>query len=82
MQAMTGILTQIRTEPELDDILDDPIVRLLMRGDGIGENDVRRLVEKVRTALGATLARDTEDALDDDALVVSPSITERVVRAA
>jgi hypothetical protein len=54
----------------------------MMRGDGIGENDVRRLIEKVRTALGATLARDTEDALDDDALVVSPSITERVVRAA
>ena len=79
---MNGILSQIKTEPELDDILDDPIVRLLMRGDGIGENDVRRLVEKVRTALGATLARDTEDALDDDALVVSPSITERVVRAA
>jgi hypothetical protein len=79
---MSGILTQMKTEPELDDILDDPIVRLMMRGDGIGENDVRRLIEKVRTALGATLARDTEDALDDDALVVSPSITERVVRAA
>ncbi len=79
---MSGILTQMKTEPELDDILDDPIVRLMMRGDGIGENDVRRLIEKVRTALGATLAGDTEDALDDDALVVSPSITERVVRAA
>jgi len=40
-------------EPSLDDVLHDPIVRLLMQGDRTGESEVRQLIERVRTSLGA-----------------------------
>lgn len=46
---------QINSEPSLDEILDDPIVQLLMVGDETGPNEVRALVEKVRAALDATV---------------------------
>ena len=41
-------------EPSLDDILDDPIVRLLMQGDRTGESEVRQLIERVRKSLATT----------------------------
>lgn len=40
-------------EPSLDDVLHDPIVRLLMQGDRTGESEVRQLIERVRTSLAA-----------------------------
>ena len=42
------------TEPSLDDVLRDPIVRLLMQGDQTGESEVRKLIERVRTSLTVT----------------------------
>ena len=41
-------------EPSLDDLLSDPIVRLLMQGDRTGESEVRKLIERVRIGLAAT----------------------------
>lgn len=38
-------------EPSLDEILEDPIVRLLMQGDHTGESEVRQLIERVRISL-------------------------------
>jgi len=38
-------------EPSLDEVLHDPIVRLLMQGDRTGESEVRQLIERVRTSL-------------------------------
>ncbi len=38
-------------EPSLDDVLGDPIVRLLMQGDRTGESEVRKLIERVRASL-------------------------------
>jgi len=35
-------------EPSLDDILAEPIIRTLMQRDGVGEEDVRRIVAGVR----------------------------------
>lgn len=35
-------------EPTLDEVLEDPIVRLVMRRDGVARRDVRQLVEHVR----------------------------------
>ena len=34
-------------EPTLDDVLDDPVVHLLMRRDGIGEAEVRAAIAPV-----------------------------------
>ena len=50
---MKSLWTNLNAEPTVDEILDDPIVRLLMRGDGTEANEVRRLIEMVRVALGA-----------------------------
>jgi hypothetical protein len=41
-------------EPSLDEVLGDPIVRLLMQGDRTGESEVRKLIERVRTSLAST----------------------------
>jgi len=38
-------------EPSLDEILEDPIVRLLMQGDHTGESEVRQLIARVRDSL-------------------------------
>lgn len=51
-----GALSQ-KIEATLDDILSDPIVRILMRRDGVNERQVRDLV---RTASAARLARRRE----------------------
>jgi len=34
-------------EPTIDEMLADPIVRLLMDHDGVGEEDLRRLIKSV-----------------------------------
>ena len=78
---MTTIWQKLNAEPSVDEILDDPIVRLLMRGDGVGENEVRRLIETVREGLGAAMETASSHGVDE-AIVVSPSVTEKVVRAA
>ena len=36
------------TEPTLDDLLAEPIVRLLMQRDGVDEAELRALVDRVR----------------------------------
>jgi len=41
-------------EPSLDDVLSDPIIRLLMQGDRTGESEVRKLIERVRVSLAET----------------------------
>lgn len=78
---MTTIWQKLSAEPSVDEILDDPIVRLLMRGDGVEENEVRRLIETVREGLGAAKDITVSDGADE-AIVVAPSVTEKVVRAA
>ncbi len=78
---MTTIWQKLNAEPSVDEILDDPIVRLLMRGDGVRENDVRRLIETVREGLGAAMETAAPDGTEE-AIVVAPSMTEKVVRAA
>ncbi len=78
---MTTIWQKLNAEPSVDEILDDPIVRLLMRGDGVEENEVRRLIETVREGLSAAMETAASDGADE-AIVVSPSVTEKVVRAA
>ncbi len=78
---MTTIWQKLNAEPSVDEILDDPIVRLLMRGDGVGENEVRRLIETVREGLGAAMETAAPDGADE-AIVVKPSMAEKVARAA
>ncbi len=78
---MTTIWQKLNAEPSVDEILDDPIVRLLMRGDGVGENEVRRLIETVREGLAAAMETTASDGADE-AIVVAPSMTEKVARAA
>ena len=41
-------------EPSLDEVLSDPIIRLLMQGDRTGESEVRKLIERVRASLTET----------------------------
>lgn len=53
------------TEPSLDEVLHDPIVRLLMQGDHTGESEVRQLIERVRASLGAVD--------DDEPAVAAPT---------
>jgi hypothetical protein len=38
-------------EPSLNEVLEDPIVRLLMQGDRTGESEVRQLIERIRISL-------------------------------
>ena len=78
---MTTIWQKLSAEPSVDEILDDPIIHWLMRGDGVEENEVRRLIETVRDGLAAAMET---VALDDaeEATIVAPSMTEKVVRAA
>ncbi len=78
---MTMIWQMLSAEPSVDEILDDPIMRLLMRGDGVGESEVRRLIETAREGLGAALEAAAPDGAEE-AIVVKPSVTEKVARAA
>jgi hypothetical protein len=41
-------------EPELDDLLGDPMAQLLMRRDGTDEAELRNLLEKVGRRLNRT----------------------------
>lgn len=50
--AMKKAWEQAGGEPSLDDILDDPIARLLMEVDGTGKQEVQRLIARVRAGLG------------------------------
>jgi len=38
-------------EPSLDEVFDDPIVRLLMERDGLPPDEARACIERVRAAL-------------------------------
>jgi len=49
-------------EPSLDEVLHDPIVRLLMQGDRTGESEVRQLIERVRTSLAVPVEAGGEGA--------------------
>jgi hypothetical protein len=44
-------------EPAIDDMLDDPIVRLVMRRDGITERDVRAAIAPMIAVLRAAEPR-------------------------
>ena len=39
-------------EPKIEEVLSDPIVRLLMAHDGVEERELRRLINIVRLRLG------------------------------
>ena len=41
-------------EPTLDELLNEPIVQLLMQGDHTGENEVRQLIARVQTGMAAS----------------------------
>jgi hypothetical protein len=42
-----------RKEPELNDLLADPIVQAVMDRDSVEELELRRLIDKVRLSMGA-----------------------------
>ncbi len=44
---------ELNGEPTVDELLSDPIAQLIMRYDGIDENDVRDVMEKARLRLRA-----------------------------
>jgi len=43
-------------EVSLDDLLDEPIVRLLMRRDGVAAHELRALAETVRRRMSSNAA--------------------------
>jgi hypothetical protein len=45
------MLAKIRREPALEDLLNDPIVRLVMKADDVTEADLRALVATLRERL-------------------------------
>ena len=45
------MLAKMRREPALEDLLNDPIVRLVMKADDVTEADLRVLVAAVRARL-------------------------------
>jgi hypothetical protein len=50
-------------EPPLDEVFDDPIVRLLMARDGLPPDEARACVERMRAALRARLLKATQSKL-------------------
>ena len=50
---MGGDLVTPNAEPTLDELLSEPIVRLLMQGDHTGESEVRQLIARVQTGMVA-----------------------------
>jgi len=46
--------TMPNAEPTLDELLNEPIVRLLMQGDHTGENEVRQLIARVQTGMASS----------------------------
>lgn len=49
-------------EPELDDVLDDPVVQSLMDRDGVGRDDILDLAASARERFGA----DDDEGSDSD----------------
>lgn len=47
-------------EPALNDMLDDPVVQLLMQRDGVGRSDVERLIDLMRVRVMSARARTVE----------------------
>ena len=45
------MLVKMRREPVLEDVLKDPIVRLIMKADGVIEVDLRVLVATIKERL-------------------------------
>jgi hypothetical protein len=45
------MLAKMRREPALEDLLNDPIVRLVMKADDVTEADLRVLVAALRARL-------------------------------
>jgi hypothetical protein len=45
------MLAKMRREPALEDLLNDPIVRLVMKADDVTEADLRVLVARLRARL-------------------------------
>jgi hypothetical protein len=45
------MLVKMRREPALEDLLNDPIVRLVMKADDVTEADLRVLVATLRARL-------------------------------
>ena len=55
-------MSRIRPEePELEEMLDDPIVRLVMRRDGIGPDEVLHTLEAAYRRLRRSRAADSRD---------------------
>jgi hypothetical protein len=46
-----SMLAKMRREPALEDLLNDPIVRLVMKADDVTEADLRVLVAALRARL-------------------------------
>jgi len=56
-------------EPELDDVLEDPVVRSLMDSDGVGRDDILDLAASARERCGSDEDEGDESAashFDDD----------------
>ena len=68
-------------EPTIDEMLADPIVRLLMDHDGVGEEDLRRLIKSVGRRLMES-AEPVPARCSADLLPISTSIDRRSWRAA
>lgn len=47
----TYLLCKGRKEPELDDLLDDPVMRAVMDSDRVDNKDLRTLIDDARTRL-------------------------------
>ena len=45
------MLAKMQREPALDDLLNDPIVRLVMKADNVTEADLRSLLAELRRSL-------------------------------
>ena len=50
-----------RPEPRLDDLLRDPIIRLMMASDAVEEGDIRRLARSVTAAARSPRAASRSD---------------------
>lgn len=42
--------TDLTGEPTLDEILSEPIIRLIMSRDGVAEHDMRNTIERIKSA--------------------------------
>jgi hypothetical protein len=40
-------------EPSLDEMLADPIIKLIMHRDGVNDDDMRGQIDRIRNAFGA-----------------------------